>query len=127
MAHTPEPLTDGLDPINALRRTAFLMERGRAGSYRVDAFRKALATLKAMTAAQLEEHLTAGTIQSVPGIGKSTAEVVEQAHAGRVPDRLAALQEQARTPLAEGGEELWAAIVGDCHSHSNWSDGGSPI
>ena len=127
MAHTPEPLTDRVDPVNALRRTAFLMERARAGSYRVDAFRNALATLKAMPAAELEQHLEAGTIQSIPGIGKSTAEVVEQAHDGQVPERLAALQEQAEAPLAEGGEELWAAIVGDCHSHSNWSDGGSPI
>ena len=127
MAHTPEPLSDGLDPLDALRRTAFLMERARAGSYRVDAFRKALATLKAMPADELESHLDKGTIQSVPGVGKSTAEVVEQAHAGRVPDRLAALQRQAEEPLAEGGEELWDEIVGDCHSHSNWSDGGSPI
>jgi putative hydrolase len=36
------------------------------------------------------------------------------------------LQEKA-TPLAAGGTELLAKIRGDCHSHSTWSDGGSPV
>jgi putative hydrolase len=26
-----------------------------------------------------------------------------------------------------GGEKMRAALVGDCHTHSDWSDGGSPI
>ena len=30
-------------------------------------------------------------------------------------------------PVAEGGAEIRAALQGDCHTHSDWSDGGSPI
>src|SRR4029077_14023207 len=52
--------------------------------------------------------------------------VVTQAVDNRVPDYLADL-EQAYRPLAEGGEDIRAALRGDLHSHSNWSDGGSPI
>jgi putative hydrolase len=37
------------------------------------------------------------------------------------------LQEKATGSLASGGEALYAAVVGDLHSHSDWSDGGSPI
>jgi len=37
------------------------------------------------------------------------------------------LQEQAAVSLAPGGEGLYAALTGDLHSHSDWSDGGSPI
>ncbi|MYS50184.1 PHP domain-containing protein, partial [Streptomyces sp. SID6013] len=40
---------------------------------------------------------------------------------------LAKLEEEADTPLARGGEGLRALIRGDCHLHSDWSDGGSPI
>lgn len=127
MAHTPEPLTAPVDPVEALRRTAFLMERARAGSYRVDAFRNALALLKAMPADELETRLREGTVTKVSGIGSSTGQVIEQAYAGSLPSRLAGLQQEAHKPLAEGGEDYWAALVGDCHSHSNWSDGGSPI
>jgi putative hydrolase len=37
------------------------------------------------------------------------------------------LEERARAPLAEGGGRLRAALRGDCHLHSDWSDGGSPV
>ncbi|CCH76847.1 conserved hypothetical protein [Nostocoides japonicum T1-X7] len=127
MAAEPEPLTAPVDPIDALRRTAYLMERARAGSYRVDAFRNALALLKAMPPDELSARLEQGTIRDVSGIGSSTGEVIEQAYAGELPTRLARLQAEAEAPLAEGGADYWAALVGDCHSHSTWSDGGSPI
>lgn len=127
MAHTPTPLTAPVSPAEALRRVAYLMERGRAGSYRVDAFRKALALVKAMTPDELAAHGAADDWTELPGIGPATAEVVSAAYAGGMPPRLATLQTQAQTPLATGGEDLWAAVVGDCHTHSTWSDGGSPI
>ncbi len=34
---------------------------------------------------------------------------------------------RARGPLTGGGAELRAQLRGDLHSHSDWSDGGSPI
>ncbi len=43
-----------------------------------------------------------------------------------MPGYLAEL-EQTAGPLAAGGEEYRAALRGDLHSHSDWSDGGSPI
>ncbi|MEO7069487.1 MAG: PHP domain-containing protein [Nostocoides sp.] len=127
MAHAPAPLEAPVDPAAALRRVAYLMERSRAGSYRVDAFRNALALVKTMPSSQLTAHLAEGTIQSVNGIGTSTGEVLQEAYAGELPSRLDALQAASAAPLATGGEALWAALTGDCHAHSNWSDGGSPI
>lgn len=44
-----------------------------------------------------------------------------------MPDRLTELEESAGGPLVEGGEQLRARLRGDLHSHSDWSDGGSPI
>jgi putative hydrolase len=70
--------------------------------------------------------LKAGTLTTLPGIGKTTAAVVSEAAAGREPDYLARLHEQGRQPVA-GGAALRAALRGDCHTHSDWSDGGSPI
>ena len=52
--------------------------------------------------------------------------MISQALDGRVPDYLADL-EKTYAPLVEGGEEIRAALRGDLHSHSDWSDGGSPI
>jgi putative hydrolase len=44
-----------------------------------------------------------------------------------VPARLAELEGRYAGPLAPGGRALRAALRGDLHSHSDWSDGGSPI
>ncbi len=53
--------------------------------------------------------------------------MIKQAVEGDVPDYLADLRSRSTEPLAEGGTELRAKLRGDLHSHSDWSDGGSPI
>ena len=120
------PLDAPVEPAEALRRIGFLLERVRAGSYRVEAFRRAAATVAQTDPDELAAHHRAGSLQKLPGIGKSTAGVVGEALDGDLPAYLATLQDQA-APLADGGESLFARLAGDCHSHSNWSDGGSPI
>ncbi|QIM22040.1 PHP domain-containing protein [Phycicoccus sp. HDW14] len=122
-----EPLEAPVEPVDALRRIAFLLERTRAGTYRVEAFRNAVKTLRGVDAGELAERAEAGTLQDIPGIGKSTSGVIAEALAGEVPAYLASLQEKAGGPLVEGGEDLYARLRGDCHLHSDWSDGGSPI
>jgi putative hydrolase len=124
--HSLTPLEAPVEAIDALRRVAFLLERSRAGSYRVEAFRKAVHTLRGLAGNELAERADAGTLQEIPGIGKSTSGVITQALAGELPDYLATLQSKAE-PLETGGSELFAALRGDCHTHSDWSDGGSPI
>jgi len=47
--------------------------------------------------------------------------------AGEVPAYLAQLEEVEPRPLTPEAMRLRAALRGDCHSHSDWSDGGSPI
>jgi putative hydrolase len=114
-------------PVDALRRVAFLMERGREETRRVQAFRRAAATILPLPEGEVVERVEAGTLTELPGIGPSTAAVIEAAVRGEVPERLARLEAAYAGPLARGGRELRAAIRGDLHSHSDWSDGGSPI
>ncbi|MGL4177738.1 MAG: PHP domain-containing protein, partial [Dermatophilaceae bacterium] len=127
MVTTLAPLAAPVDPVDALRRVAFLLERSLAGSYRVEAFRKAVTVLRELPEEEVRERAEAGTLQELPGIGKATSGVVAEAVAGELPAYLASLQASSGGPLEEDGGELYAAIRGDCHLHSDWSDGGSPI
>ncbi|HET7043182.1 MAG TPA: hypothetical protein VFI13_14275, partial [Gemmatimonadales bacterium] len=108
-------------PVDALRRVAFLMERGREETRRVQAFRRAAATILPLPEGEVVERVEAGTLTELQGIGPSTAAVIEAAVRGEVPERLARLEAAYAGPLARGGRELRAAIRGDLHSHSDWS------
>lgn len=120
-------VSEPVSPIAALRRIAFLMERGREETRRVEAFRRAAAIVLELGAEELNRRVDQGSLTELEGIGPSTAGVIEAAAAGEVPERLARLEEKYAGPLAQGGTELRAALRGDCHSHSDWSDGGSPL
>ena len=116
-----------MDPVEALRETAFWLERERATTYRVEAFRKAAAALADLSADEVAERARTRELGRMKGLGPRTTTLVEQALAGDVPEYLADLRERNTEPLAPGGRELRALLRGDLHSHTNWSDGGSPI
>jgi putative hydrolase len=115
------------NPVAALRRIAFLLERSRAETYRVKAFRSAAATLLTLEPEELQSRADGGKLRQLPGIGPATETVIVQALAGHVPNYLRTLEDEASGPLAEGSEQFRALLRGDLHSHSDWSDGGSPI
>jgi putative hydrolase len=113
-------------PVAALRRIAFLMERGREETRRIQAFRNAAAVVLPLPHDEVVARVEAGTLTDLAGIGPSTASVIADAVRGVLPERLAKL-EAAFGPLVQGGDEVRALLRGDLHSHSDWSDGGSPI
>ena len=125
--NTPPSPERALEPVTALRRIGFLLERTRAETYRVQAFRSAASTILGLSADELRARAEAGTLCELPGIGAKSEAVIREALAGEVPAYLQRLEAEAAGPLADDGEALRSALRGDLHSHSDWSDGGSPI
>ena len=118
---------DHLTAVDALSEIAFWLEREQAKSYRVEAFRKAAAAIAHLSPDQVAEQARDGRLKRIKGIGDRTFGVVRQVVDGEVPDYLAELRATSTEPLAAGGAELRSQLLGDLHSHSDWSDGGSPI
>ena len=114
------------DPAAVLRRIAFLLERTLADTFKVKAFRGAAARVLATPPQELAELAEAGKLRDLEGIGKATEAVILECLAGHVPTYLADLERDAG-PLVAGGEQLRKRLRGDLHTHSDWSDGGSPI
>src|SRR5207248_6141769 len=107
---------------------AFLRERALEPAYRVRAFRNAAAALDALPAGEIAERAAAGTLQDLPGVGKTTARCIAESLGGASPAYLSRLETgQNDVALDPEPAAIRAALRGDCHTHSDWSDGGSPI
>jgi putative hydrolase len=115
------------DPVADLRRIAFHLERANEATYRVRAFRSAAATIAALPPEELTERVAAGTLSELSGVGDVTARCVAESLAGEEPVYLRRLAATGGTDLQGAAGRLREALKGDCHLHSDWSDGGSPI
>ena len=113
-----------MDPVLALRQIAYYKDRAREDPRRVMAYRNAADVVEGLTDTDRERYGAANSWQSLPGIGPKTAKVIAQAWAGGEPDALIELRSTAHDL---GGGDIRAALRGDLHVHSNWSDGSAPI
>ena len=115
------------DPAEDLRRIAFCLERALEPSYRVKAFRTAAGVVDREGREEVARRAAAGSLTDLTGIGKVTALVITESLAGEEPVYLRRVQTLGDEPVSEGAGRLRAALQGDLHTHSDWSDGGSPI
>jgi putative hydrolase len=115
-------------PLEALDGAVYLLDRGFEPAFKVKAFLQAARVVATLPEGEVERRAAAGTLEELDHIGPATARLVTEALQGGIPAYLVELEAKTRlTPANEEAAVLRAALRGDCHSHSTWSDGGAPI
>jgi putative hydrolase len=113
-------------PADALERIVYLLDRALAETTKVRAFARARDVLQEVGDDEVAKLHATGKLTELAGIGPTTARVIGEALDGDVPSYLVHLEDETIIPLGEGAD-LRAALKGDCHTHSTWSDGGASI
>jgi putative hydrolase len=115
-----------MHPADALDRIVYLLDRVLAEGQKVKAFARARDVVLATDDDELVRLHRLGKLTDLAGVGPTTGKVIAEALDGGTPGYLAELEETTVLPVGEGAG-LRAALRGDCHTHSTWSDGGAPI
>lgn len=113
-------------PRAALEAVVYYLDRSLADGNKVRAYQRAIAIVDEVGDEELAAIHARGALTELPGIGASTGAVIGAALDGEIPKKLLELEASTRLPV-DGGEDLRAALRGDCHLHSTWSDGGASI
>jgi putative hydrolase len=114
--------------VAALHRVAYCLDRILVEGHRVQAYLKAATIVSDLPPGELEDRHAAGTLTELAGIGPKTASIIAQAIDGGPIPYLEELEQTTVISTSEpGADALRAAIKGDCHTHSTWSDGGADI
>jgi putative hydrolase len=114
-------------PVEALERVVHCLDRAHEGGFKTKAFVRALDVARTIAPDDLAERAANGTLTDLEGIGDSSATVIRQALAGGELQYVADLEATTQVPITPAGAAYRAALRGDLHLHSRWSDGGATI
>ena len=117
--------------VAALRRIAFLLERAQASPYRSEAFRKAAVSVERQDPDRLVALAASGSLADLPAVGARTADVVAHVLRGKTVEYLQMLEAEYASSTAADADPravaLREALRGDLHSHTEASDGATPM
>lgn len=119
-------MTPTRDATAALTEAIRYLDRSLAPTQKVRAFTRARSIVAELDPEELTSRVREGTITDLEGIGTSTGSVIVDAVVGRPSEYLERLESSTRVDPGAGAD-LAAALRGDCHSHTTWSDGGADV
>ena len=115
-----------MTPVEALERVVHCLDRAHETGFKTKAFVRALEVVRAIPPDELEARAAAGTLTDLEGIGDSTARLITETLRGDT-SYVEKIEAETGVKLTDEGARYRAALKGDCHLHSKWSDGGATI
>jgi putative hydrolase len=116
-----------MEPVAALERAVYYLDRELAPSSKVRAFRRATEVVTTIGPDETRRRAEAGTLTELDGIGPSTARVIAEALADVTDGYLADLDRRSTLEVDRPAAAVLDRVRGDCHLHSTWSDGGATV
>jgi len=115
-----------MTPVEALGRVVHCLDRAHETGFKTRAFVRALDVVRSTPFEELVARSEAGTLTELDGIGDSTARLITETLHGDT-SYVDKIEAETGVKLTEDGARYRAALKGDCHLHSLWSDGGATI
>ena len=115
-----------MTPVEALERVVHCLDRAHETGFKTKAFVRALEVVRSVPPDELAERAAAGTLTKLDGIGDSTARLITETLSGDT-SYVDKIEAETKVELTDDGARYRAALRGDCHLHSLWSDGGATI
>jgi putative hydrolase len=115
-----------MTPVEALERVVHCLDRAHETGFKTKAFVRALEVVRATPPEELASRAEAGTLTDLEGIGDSTARLITESLKGDT-SYVDKIEAETGVKLTDDGARYRAALKGDCHLHSLWSDGGATI
>ncbi|MEO8267275.1 MAG: PHP domain-containing protein [Ilumatobacteraceae bacterium] len=115
-----------MTPVEALERVVHCLDRAHETGFKTKAFVRALEVVRATPPDELAARAAAGTLKEMEGIGDSTARLITETLHGDT-SYVEKIEAETQITITDAGARYRAAIKGDCHMHSRWSDGGATI
>ena len=115
-----------MTPVEALERVVHYLDRAHETGFKTKAFVRALEVVRGIPIEELETRAEAGTLTDLEGIGDSTARLITEALRGDT-SYIEKIEAETQIKVTDEGARYLAALKGDCHLHSRWSDGGATI
>ena len=115
-----------MTPVEALERVVHCLDRAHDTGFKTKAFVRALEVVHTTPPDELEARAEAGTLTDLDGIGDSIARLITETLHGDT-SYVDKIEAETGVKLTDDGARYRAALRGDCHMHSRWSDGGATI
>lgn len=116
-----------MTPVEALAQAIHYLDRAGDGGFKLRAYVRAMDIVRGLPEEEVLQRVHSGTLTDLDGIGDSIARLISDVVLTGRSAKLDELDRATTVPVSDAAAPYRAALRGDCHLHTTWSDGGAAL